>query len=537
MDVRRLADSLTARLVAFGLFLLLVGLIGRLTILSALLKNDIQEVLAAQQLSLATYVAADIDGKVRARRQLLENLARELPASLLAKPGQLQTWLAERHAVAPLFSLGLMVVRADGDGAIADFPPVTGRRDLGFANLDWFIAARDQGRFAIGKPMRGRITRVPVIIMAVPLKNVGGQTVAVIAGASALDTPGFLDLIQDNTIGRTGGFLLISPRDNIFVASSKPEMRLRTIPPPGVNLLHDRAMAGYRGTGITVNAAGVEELSAMVSVPAADWFVVARLPTAEAFQPVDRIRLSILRHSLILAAVVVVILLAFLAWALRPMKNAARQMREMAEGRLPLEPLPVMRRDEIGDMVEAFNALLEKLRDSEARMAHLAHHDALTGLHNRLSFLSRLQQGAALARRQDNRLAMMFIDLDGFKPINDRFGHDTGDQLLRQVADRLGESVRQADTLARFGGDEFVLLLPDVRDTAAVAAIAEKIVARLATPFRVGDHDLAIGASIGIALFPDDAADADALIAQADAAMYDAKRYGRGCFRFAHQRA
>jgi diguanylate cyclase (GGDEF)-like protein len=209
-------------------------------------------------------------------------------------------------------------------------------------------------------------------------------------------------------------------------------------------------------------------------------------------------------------------------------------MRRMADGKAPLEPLPVVRHDEVGEMTEGFNHLLEKLGESEARMAHLAHHDALTGLPNRLSFLAHMQHGAASARRRESRMALLFIDLDGFKPINDVHGHDVGDQLLQQVATRLGESVRESDAVARFGGDEFVLLLTDVADQQAAAAVAEKIIARLSAPYAAGGVELTVGASIGVALFPDDADDVDALIAQADAAMYDAKRDGRGCYRFAH---
>ncbi|TXT37679.1 MAG: PAS/PAC sensor-containing diguanylate cyclase [Comamonadaceae bacterium] len=165
----------------------------------------------------------------------------------------------------------------------------------------------------------------------------------------------------------------------------------------------------------------------------------------------------------------------------------------------------------------------------------MAHHDALTRLPNRLSFLLRAEQTAALIRRQQGSLALMFIDLDGFKPINDGYGHEVGDQLLQQVAIRLGDSIRAVDMVARFGGDEFVMLLPDMGDREAADRFAEKLIARLSEPYRIGDLEMRIGASIGIAFLPGDAADIESLIVQADAAMYDAKRAGRNCWRFAHR--
>lgn len=531
----RLANSLVTRIIGFGIFLVLAGLVGRLSILSGTLQDGLQEVLTGQQQSLANYVAADIDGKILARRQLLVTTARELPLPLLKQPEKLEDWLIQRHTMAPLFSNGLAVVPENGQGIIADAPHQAARHELDFKDIDWFRTARDQASFAIGKPTFGRVSHQGVIIMAMPIQDAQGHVVAVLQGATALDAPGFLDLIQNNSIGKTGGFLLISPRDKLFVASSMAKMRLQPTPPPGVNELHDRAMNGWRSSGITVNAFGVEEMVAFASVPSTGWFVVARLPTEEAFQPVEKIRGLMLRNSLWITVFVILILVIYLSYTFRPMKDAVRQMRRMADGEAPLSPLPVARPDEVGNMVEGFNYLLEKLRESDQRMAHLAHHDALTGLPNRLSFLSRMQQNAALAQRQKTGLALMFIDLDNFKPVNDLYGHDAGDHLLRQVAERLAKGVRQSDTLARFGGDEFVLVLTDVTDRESTAAVAEKLIASIAASYRIHETDVEIGASIGIALFPDDADDIDALIAQADAAMYDAKRCGRNCCRFAHK--
>ena len=535
MQVRRLANSLVVRAVLVGVLITVVGTVIRFALLSTSMHDNIEVTVSAHLLSDASYVAKDIDEKINQRKILLETLARQLPHALLGKPVALEAWLAERHALAPHFSLGLVVLPPNGRGALADYPVLPGRRQLDFSMLDWFLMARDQGGFAIGKPTVGRVSHQGIIAMAVPVHDAQGHVLAIIAGATALDAPGFLNLIQGNKIGSTGGFLLVSPRDQLFVTALQPDMRLKPTPAPGINPLHDRAMAGWRGVGRTVNAAGVEELAGVASVHAADWFVVARMPTTEAFSSVDEARRMLLKIGTVAGVIVILIFGAVLFRLFRPLREAARQMHRMASGEAPLAPLVRVHHDEVGDMVDGFNFLVARVREKELRMTELAHHDTLTSLPNRLSFLKRAQQTVALSMRQKGRLALMFIDLDGFKPINDRHGHEAGDMVLQQVAVRLGEGFRQADMVARFGGDEFVVLLTDVRDRECLTRMADKVIARLSEPYLIDGASYSIGASIGIACLPDDAEDIESLIAQADAAMYDAKRAGRNCSRFAHR--
>jgi diguanylate cyclase (GGDEF)-like protein/PAS domain S-box-containing protein len=171
-------------------------------------------------------------------------------------------------------------------------------------------------------------------------------------------------------------------------------------------------------------------------------------------------------------------------------------------------------------------------RANEARIAHMAHHDALTNLPNRFLFNDRL--ASAMARRHgDELLAVLFLDLDGFKAVNDGHGHAAGDDLLRQVADRLRGAVRACDTAARFGGDEFAVLQSVLAEPGEAAWLAAKLVATIAAPYRIAHRDVQVSASIGVALTPVDAADATALMEHADAALYRAKREGKNTFRFA----
>ena len=167
-----------------------------------------------------------------------------------------------------------------------------------------------------------------------------------------------------------------------------------------------------------------------------------------------------------------------------------------------------------------------KLQEEQIR--HLAHHDILTGLPNRLLFADRLRQALLAAQREEQRMALIFFDLDKFKPVNDNYGHAVGDLLLQQIATRLRSTLRASDTLARLGGDEFVVLLPRVAGTGDARKVAEDILRELSRPFMTEGFSLSISASLGVAVYPDCALDADTLLRCADTAMYEAKLHGRG---------
>ncbi|SCK11545.1 EAL domain-containing protein [Vogesella sp. LIG4] len=191
-------------------------------------------------------------------------------------------------------------------------------------------------------------------------------------------------------------------------------------------------------------------------------------------------------------------------------------------------------RDESGALthyVALFSDISER-KEAEARVQHLAEYDYLTDLPNRLLLTDRLQQALRLAHRGDGKVAVLFMDLDRFKNINDSLGHATGDALLQAVARRTHGELRDMDTVGRTGGDEFVIILPELSDSAQAASVAERILEALQAPFSLDGHQLVVSASIGIAISPDDGSNAALLLKNADMAMYEAKAAGRNNFHF-----
>ncbi len=204
------------------------------------------------------------------------------------------------------------------------------------------------------------------------------------------------------------------------------------------------------------------------------------------------------------------------------------------QGKTPIEIKASVIKDE-GGMPSGLVILLRDIterRNHEEELRRLAIHDTLTQLPNRLLFFDRLNLALSHARRHGHRLAILMLDLDYFKKVNDTYGHFIGDQLLKEAGQRLVAAIRSTDTVARFGGDEFVLLLPEIQSEAAAAQIAQRILEVIRTPFEINQIPLLITVSIGIALFPQDGQDPESLITNADLALYAAKDRGRNrlCF-------
>jgi len=213
--------------------------------------------------------------------------------------------------------------------------------------------------------------------------------------------------------------------------------------------------------------------------------------------------------------------------------TAERATRESLQAsRDALERAVAERTAELQAANERLQAEISDRRQAETRAQHLADHDALTGLPNRRLLEDRLTQALALSHRNRKQTAVMFVDLDRFKAINDSLGHSAGDLVLKEVAERLIKQLRVVDTICRMGGDEFVVVLPEIKRASDAANVAAKILETVSLPFSVDDRELTITPSVGISVFPDDGRDAETLIRNADAAMYHAKETGRANYQF-----
>ncbi len=215
-----------------------------------------------------------------------------------------------------------------------------------------------------------------------------------------------------------------------------------------------------------------------------------------------------------------------LVYALKTAQEDLKQANELLEAQV------AQRTSELKSANDKLRLDLEERKRVELSMRHMAHHDALTGLPNRTLFRDRLTHAMAQADRYHQKLAVLFLDLDRFKAINDTLGHNVGDQLLKIAAERLRSCVRDCDTVARLGGDEFTIIVDDIMEVQDAAVVAQKILDTLSQPYNLHGHEVFISVSVGITLYPTDDESADNLLRNADSAMYRAKEYGRNNYQF-----
>lgn len=331
---------------------------------------------------------------------------------------------------------------------------------------------------------------------------------------------------------------------------------------------------------------GDARMIAWSTIPQTGWKLLMVVPEAGIYEEADALRDQIRDLGLLMLAALVVFYLFFFAFLFYRSRRMVRQLAEplldisrmvgaIAKGQFEHRPARIglyeidaaasnvaglgqelgeqlAKRESAERALAEVNATLEERieqrtqaleaevrhsRELEGELRRMAEYDPLTGLPNRRLFEDRLQQAAARTMRTGNPIAVLFIDLDKFKPVNDRWGHESGDELLAAVAGRLRECVRAADTVARFGGDEFCALLVDVGDRDAIERVARKMLSRVAAPFDLEKGEVRISASIGAAIYPQGERRWEDLLHTADSAMYEAKRADRDGFAWAMEPA
>lgn len=274
-------------------------------------------------------------------------------------------------------------------------------------------------------------------------------------------------------------------------------------------------------------------------------WLAAAYPAAEFYAGSERLAQMVAGITLLALVVMVTLSYWFMnSVFIRPVRQLSDATRKVREGNLRFE-LDVAADDEIGDLARAFREMGEGLHASQEQIRFHAYHDNLTGLPNRFMFREQLEQAVSHARHYQETLGVLFADVDGFKRVNDTLGHHAGDELLRQISERIRSVVRQQDYLgrpdeldptlnvvSRIGGDEFVILVSQMSYAVEASKIAQRIIDVIARPFQIADQEIYIGISVGIALFPVDAENAEELLQRADMAMFHAKAAGKNNFQF-----
>lgn len=392
-----------------------------------------------------------------------------------------------------------------------------------------FIAFQDFAPYAPNQ-------NVPAGFLAAPVLDSTGALLGVLAYQLSPDR---ISAIMHVTagMGETGETYLVG--EEMFMRSDSRFSETSTILQTVVNTnpVH-LALSGEHGVMFTPDYRGVPVLSAYspFSFLGVRWALLAEIDEAEILEPLRALRISLF-WVVIVTAIVISTIGAMIA------VNIARPLIEMKDAvlRLANDDLSVVipgadSADEVGEIRRALNIFRENAMrriGAEMRIRHLANHDELTGLPTRRLAKDRLKTALLSGKRHGWRVAVMFIDLDGFKAINDKFGHDGGDALLAEVAARLKSCLRASDTVARIGGDEFLAIITEFHDESVATWVVQKLLASLDEPVMIDGQRADIGASIGVALYPDHGEDVEDLIRSADQAMYEVKHSGKNGYRIA----
>jgi len=662
-------DSLKTRVTLFTLVIFLLSIWVLVFYVSQKLRVDMQRVLGKQQFSTVSFLAANANRDLTDRLDALGRIAGMFDSNAPEKASVLAGILEARPVLQNQFNGGIVALGADGV-AVAEFPVSAGLIGTDFMGIDSVAPALNEGRSLIGHPFMDTKRQAPLFAMTVPIRDAQSNVIGALVGLTDLSKPGFLDQTIESYYGMSGYFLLAHAKTRLIITSTGRTRLMERLPDAGVSPLIDRFVEGFDETGVMTDSTGVEILASARRIPVADWFIVAALPTDEAFALIYS-----MQHHMTEAALLMSILAGGLTWwwlrrELSPMLAAVRTLTALSDTGQPPQALPIARHNEIGELIGGFNRLLETLaqretalHESEERFKALhdasfggiaihdngtikdcnqgladltgysfeeligmnglllvapeyrelvaqtiksgldhrydaeglrkdgsryhlsirgksipykgsilrvselrditerkemeelvrqqALHDTLTRLPNRRLLNDRLRQTMAASKRNGSYSALMFLDLDNFKPLNDAHGHEVGDLLLIEVAERLKTCVRETDTVARFGGDEFVVLLTElntdqVESAAQAGIVAEKVRIALSKPYKltirhdglpekIVDHRCT--ASIGVALLVNHDDSQEEILKRADIAMYQAKEAGRNSIRFYNAKA
>ena len=545
-------------------------LFGTLLISSAVIEHivaqDYEQKIRQTNGTMADSLSIDIS-QFMDNAMIMGSTLADYPDIMQAQPGQQQAELRRMVAKYPYFQL--MAVTDLAGNQIARSSGVPGNR----ANRPWFRKFMFAHKPIISEAYYSSTTETPVITMVTGVYDNHQQLTGMIMAdielrriqkmveqydmgdgqyAFLLDSGGNLiahpDLSKVNQLTNySTGMQQILVRDEAGKPVSLPDgnLQMASRDYPQTESFQEivrKTMAGESGVREFQDVDGERYICAYVPVHFSgmtdSWslLVVQKYSMAMAFMDtVTQKILLIVGLVLLLAAGIVVLFSRRFTYPIRELVKAAENVEK---GDFSAR-VAVHSQDEIGQLSRIFNRMAASLQEhqlrqteSERKIVHMAYHDVLTGLPNRTRFTAYLTRQLEVACRKNCLGAVIFIDVDGFKLINDTFGHSVGDQLLIQVSHHLQQSVDKDAFVCRLGGDEFIIVLPQVESREAVAGIADRMMDHLGGEYVVGEYRMHLSGSVGIAVFPEDGDNADDLLKKADSAMYAAKNAGRSCWRF-----
>lgn len=355
--------SLKTRVTLFTLVIFLIGIWSLALYASRMLREDMQRLLGDQQFSTVSFMAAELNHELDDRLGALKNVAVSVTPLMLGNTAALKAFLEQRQELLNEFNGGVVAYRLDGS-AIAEVPRSTGQLGVSHIDADALVALKDS-KSTIGRPVMGRTLGAPMFDMAVPIRDVHGRMIGALVGVTNLGLSSFLDVVSENSQGKTGGYLLIAPQYRQVVTSTGRKRIMEALPSPGINQSVDRLIQGDEGSAVMVNQLGIEVLTSDKGVPAAGWVMSAVLPTEEAFAPIRDTQ-----RRMLLATLFVSLLAGGLTWwmlglQLLPMLAAVRTLAKLSDAGQPPQPLPITGQDEIGKLIGGFNRVLETLRERE----------------------------------------------------------------------------------------------------------------------------------------------------------------------------
>ena len=358
--------SLKTRVTLLTLVIFLLTLWALVFYVSQLLREDLERVIGDQQLSVVSIIADELDHQVLERFSALRIISNGIRPEEMDSPAKLQPHLDRRPFIQELFNFGLFIVGTDGR-VMARTPYAPEVIGVDLSDRDYVNTALRQGQASVGKPVANRFSQEPALAIAVPIRDINGVPIGLVAGAIKLKESSFLDRITRHRYGTTGHYFLGSSQHRLIITSSNPSRIMAEIP-PGKSAGLDRIAAGYEGNLRYVNTFGEEVLASTRRVPSTDWVVHTSITTREAFAPLREMQRRVLVTTLVATLLAGLILWWMLRRQLRPMADAVQTLAVLSASPQPMQPLAIVQDDEIGQLLTSFNHLLGSLAQREAAL-------------------------------------------------------------------------------------------------------------------------------------------------------------------------